>query len=138
MSPTPAQQTAAGLAPRTFGRPVNTLDPNFTNQKVYQASACVAQELTKDLSVELSYIFYRGNHLPGPILLGYTPTPGQTVINPLSGRSTPRRRHTRQPSLAAGTSVTPPTERPFDIDLSAPATSNTPITNLEAVLRTRT
>ena len=84
-SPTPAQETAAGLAPGTFGRLVNTLDPNFTNQKVYQASVSVAQQLASNLSVELSYLFYRGNHLPAPILLGYTPTPGQTVINPVIG-----------------------------------------------------
>ncbi len=71
---TPAQQTAAGLAPGAAGRLVQFADPNFTNQKVYQASLSIEQQLAKDLAVELGYIFYRGNHLPAPVLVGYQPS----------------------------------------------------------------
>ncbi len=72
--PTVAQQTAAGLAPGAFGRTVQTLGPNFTTQKTYQASTSVAQQIGRDSSVELSYIFYRGNHLPSNSLTGYSAT----------------------------------------------------------------
>ena len=72
-SPTASQETAAGLPPGAFGRLVQTADPHFTNQKVYQASVSVAQQLAPNLSLELGYIFYRGNHLPASSLVGYTP-----------------------------------------------------------------
>ena len=81
--PTVAQQTAAGLAPGAFGRTVQTLDPRYTNQKTYQASASVAQQIGRDYSVELSYIFYRGNHLPSTELTGYTAT--STIPDQITG-----------------------------------------------------
>ena len=93
-SPTAAQETSVGLAPGVFGRLAQQLDPNFTNQKVYQASASVAQQIARDYSLELSYIFYRGNHLPSPTLLGYTPsaTVQDQVLGPV---------YTESPSYAA-------------------------------------
>ena len=89
---TPAEQTAAGLSPGVDGRLVQFADPNFTNQKVYQASLSIEQQLAKDLAVELGYIFYRGNHLPAPVLVGYQPSAacqnaytGGATIDPVLG-----------------------------------------------------
>ncbi len=89
---TPAQQTAAGLSPGVDGRLVQFADPNFTNQKVYQASFSIEQQLAKDLAVELGYIFYRGSHLPAPVLVGYQPSAacqttytGGPAIDPVLG-----------------------------------------------------
>ncbi len=89
---TPAQQTAAKLSPGVDGRLAQFADPRFTNQKVYQASFSIEQQLAKDLAVELGYIFYRGSHLPAPILVGYQPSAacetsytGGTAIDPVLG-----------------------------------------------------
>ena len=82
-SPTPAEETLAGIGPGQYGRLVQSIDPHFTNQKVYQASVGVAQQLATNLSLELGYLFYRGNHLPTPALQGYVPS--ATVTDPILG-----------------------------------------------------
>jgi hypothetical protein len=91
-SPTPAQETAAGLQPGVFGRLVQFINSKFTNQKVYQASVSVEQQLGKDYALEVGYLFYRGVHLPDPVLVGYQPSAacqlsstGTTAINPVVG-----------------------------------------------------
>ncbi len=84
-SPTTAQQIANKLTPGFDGRLAQQIDPSFTSQKVYQASTSVAQQIGRDYSVELSYLFYRGNHLPSPSILGYTasPTVQDQVLGPV-------------------------------------------------------
>ena len=102
---TPAEQTTAGLPPGAAGRLVQFANPGaaqsaalgipnqtFTNQKIYQASLSIEQQLAKDLAVEIGYIFYRGNHLPAPVLVGYQPSAacqtsytGGTAVDPVLG-----------------------------------------------------
>ncbi len=89
---TAAQEGQAGLEPGVFGRLVQTPDARFTNQKVYQASLSVDQQLAQNLSLELGYLFYRGNHLPTPILVGYAATSTPTdnpVIGPMYQETAP-------------------------------------------------
>ncbi len=110
-SPTAAQETAAGLAPGAVGRLVQTIDPHFTNQKVYQASLSIAQQLATNLSLELGYIFYRGNHLPAAILTGYSPV-SSTAIDPILG-----------PIYAGNTTFTAPATGGLPFDFSSNGTS---------------
>src|SRR5262249_45928379 len=82
--PTAAEINAAGLG--GIARLVQFADPNFTNQKVYQASLSIERQLVGNLSLEVGYNFYRSVHIPSPILAGYQAAPGppaDPVLGPL-------------------------------------------------------